>query len=86
MKKIALGLLFAVAICAGCASTYVIKLSNGEILTCVGRPKLDAQRNIWIYMDAAGQSNGVPAGRVNQIVPQSMDHDRSDQFSPARRN
>ena len=75
------GLLFAAALCAGCTTIYDIKLNNNEMITSKGRPKLDQKRNIWIYVDGSGQTNGIPAGRVNQIIPQSMDRDNSPDHS-----
>ena len=72
MKKIALGLLFAAVLC-GCSSTYDIRLSDSSVVTSKGKPKLDQQHNRWIFVDGFGHTNTIPAGRVVEVTPQSME-------------
>ena len=77
MKKIALGLLFAAVICAGCTTAYSIRLNDSMVITSRGKPKLDQEHNVWVYTDASGQTQAIPVGRVTQIAPQSMDKDKN---------
>ncbi len=77
MKNIVPVLVLIAAVGAGCHSTYDIRLNNGEVITSKGKPHLDKERNAWIYTDASGKVNGIPAGRVTQVAPQSMDNESS---------
>jgi hypothetical protein len=77
MKKIVPVLLLIVAVGAGCRSTYDIRLNTGEVITAKGKPHLDKEKNAWIYTDASGRLSGIPAGRVTQVAPQSMDDNSS---------
>ena len=57
------------ALCAGCTTTYNIKLNDSVVITAKGKPMLDQIRNRWVYVDASGQTNEIPAGRVLEISP-----------------
>ena len=83
MKNLFAVLVLAAVVCSGCHSTYNIRLSNGDIITAKGKPRLDKQRNAWVYKDASGQLNGIPAGRVSEVSPQSIDEDSKKQFIPS---
>jgi Bacterial protein of unknown function (DUF903) len=79
MKKITLVFLL-VAACAGCATRYNVHLSNGDVITAKGKPHLSKDKNVWLFTDASGRTNGIPSGNVTAISPQSMDNDFSTQF------
>jgi hypothetical protein len=64
-------LLLALALCAGCASRYVITLDNGEVITTLGKPKYDETRNGFFYTDVSGNPSYVSQLRVHQIAPKS---------------
>jgi hypothetical protein len=75
MKNFFVVLLFVAIVCAGCRTRYDIRLNNGEVITAKGRPHLDKDRTAWIFTDASGKQNAVPAGRVTEVSPQSIDTD-----------
>jgi ABC-type Fe3+-hydroxamate transport system substrate-binding protein len=83
MKTAIFVFLLAVAVCAGCATRYNLTLSNGEIITAKGKPHLNAAKNTYIYKDATGQTNFIPAANVTQIAPASMGDDSPTKFNPA---
>jgi Bacterial protein of unknown function (DUF903) len=63
--------LFALALCAGCSTHYNIKLTNGEVITSRGKPKLDKDKNGYFFTDASGNPDYISLGRVEEIEPQS---------------
>ena len=62
-------MLTAVVFC-GCASQYVLKLSNGMEVTSAGKPHLKG--GYYYCKDAQGHQIPVPQGRVIAIEPASM--------------
>lgn len=80
MKKIALVLLLAVFVCAGCATRYNISLTNGDVITARGKPKYDQAKGGFLYKDGQGQPAFVSGGRVREVAPASMSND--SQFLP----
>jgi hypothetical protein len=72
MKKVFPILLAALALCAGCATRYDITLTNGDVITALGRPHLDSSRQRYTYKDAEGRPAAVPAMRVKEVGPSSM--------------
>jgi hypothetical protein len=62
------------AICAGlicgCASQYVMKLSNGTQIITANKPKLKGAT--YYYKDATGKVNTLPQSRVVEVEPASM--------------
>jgi uncharacterized protein YcfL len=72
MKNLFFLCLFVV-VCAGCRSNYDIHLNNSQVITAKGKPHLDKERNAWVFTDASGQVSAIPAGRVTEVSPQSMD-------------
>ncbi len=84
--KSALWLLTVLTLCAGCASHYNIKLTNGEVITSRGKPKLDKDKNGYYFTDAAGNPDYISLGRVEEIQPQSWKKkydEKSSNFLPA---
>jgi Prokaryotic membrane lipoprotein lipid attachment site len=70
MKKPAVLLLVAALVLSGCASSYVIKLRNGNEVVCPSKPKLEG--NFYHIKDAKGGDHYIPTGRVMEIEPASM--------------
>jgi hypothetical protein len=77
---LALVFLAAIFLTTGCHSSYNIYLTNGMVLTSVGKPAYDKQRGIYIYTDAAGNKHKASAGSVTQISPSSMSQDNPYSF------
>ena len=70
MKKLALPLLIGSLALSGCASQYVIKLTNGNEITSASKPKLKG--STYSFKDAKGQEHFISQGRVYEIEPASM--------------
>ena len=70
MKQVALPLLVGLLTLTGCASQYVIKLTNGTEITSEGKPRREG--GAYVFKDAKGEEHLVPAGRVREIEPTSM--------------
>lgn len=70
MKILVLPLLIGLLALSGCASHYVMKLTNGAEITTVGKPRLKG--NTYCFKDAKGQEHFVSRGRVHQIEPASL--------------
>lgn len=56
-------------LCAGCVPRYKITLTNGNMITTRGKPKLDPENNVYRFKDAQGNPSYVPAFRVKEIAP-----------------
>jgi uncharacterized lipoprotein YajG len=70
MKKLAIPLLAGLLMLSGCASQYVIKLTNGNEITSATKPRL--QGSVYYFKDAKGEDHMVSRGRVLEIEPTSM--------------
>jgi hypothetical protein len=70
MKKFALPLLAGLLVLSGCASQYVIKLTNGNEVTSSTKPRLEG--NVYRFKDSNGVEHVVQRGRVREIEPTSM--------------
>ena len=80
MKRISL-LLLGLLACSGCASQYVMKLSNGMQITTPSKPKLKG--STYYYKDATGKENKISQSRVLEILPASMAKEEKGRFKPA---
>jgi hypothetical protein len=69
-------------IVSGCSHTYVMKLQNGMQLTTASKPKL--QNGVYVYKDALGRDQYVPAGNVREIEPASMAQEEQGKFKPGK--
>lgn len=54
---------------AGCVPRYKITLTNGNMITTRGKPKFEAENNVYRFKDARGEPSYVPAFRVKEIAP-----------------
>ncbi len=54
----------------GCATPYVLKLTNGSEITTPARPRL--KDGVYYFKDANGQEHSVLAARVREVAPASM--------------
>jgi hypothetical protein len=69
-KGLALSLLAGLLALSGCASNYVIQLSNGSEITTASKPQL--KDGAYHFKDAKGQEHILSVGRVREIAPASM--------------
>lgn len=61
--------LLALSLC-GCAHQYVMKLTNGQQVTCPGKPKLKGA--YYCYKGPHGEEEAIPQSRVLEVEPASM--------------
>jgi hypothetical protein len=64
-RKFAFALLVSLVSLCGCAHQYLMKLSNGDRLVSVTKPKLQATN--YYFRDASGQEHVIPQSRVAKI-------------------
>jgi hypothetical protein len=79
-NMLTLALVGGLLLLCGCASTYVITLSNGARITTSGKPKY--KNGCYYYTDQSGRRGYVPGGRVREVAPASMAEDESPNFKP----
>ena len=65
---VALALLL-VLLSSGCARRYAMTLSNNNVITTKGRPKLNQAETAFHYTDLAGEKGSIPRFRVKEIAP-----------------
>jgi hypothetical protein len=70
MKKLALPLLAGALVLSGCASSYVIKLTNGTEITTPSKPRREG--GAYVFKDAKGEEHAVAVTRVREIAPASI--------------
>ena len=63
-------LLVGLMLLAGCAHTYVMKLSNGTQITTATKPT--CKDGIYYFKDAKGEEHAIAAARVREIAPASV--------------
>jgi hypothetical protein len=81
MRKLNLILCLGALTLCGCATHYVMKLSNGMTVTTPNKPKLKGSN--YYFKDATGQMNVVAQSRVLEIEPASMVQEEN-KFTPAQ--
>jgi hypothetical protein len=67
MKKLILSLTLSALACGGCASNYVMKMSNGTQMETASKPKLKGSNYYW--KDAKGREQITPQSKVHEILP-----------------
>lgn len=77
-------LLLSLVFFAGCASSYNIVLSNGRVITTSSKPKLNEQKNRYVFKDAQGRQMEVSPLVVREITPTSMAEKSPFQTNPSR--
>ena len=70
--------MLAVALCAGCRSTYKMTLNNGEVVTSRGKPQYDASKGSWTYTDGEGKKQVISAVSVRNVQPSSWKYSEDD--------
>lgn len=70
MKKFfLLPLLLSLLALCGCAHQYVMKLSNGMVISTPSKPKLKGAN--YYFKDATGREHAIAQSRVSVIEPSS---------------
>jgi hypothetical protein len=77
--KLALGLLASLTVLCGCAHQYLMKLSNGDQVVSLSKPKL--REHNYYFTDSEGVAAAVPQSRVVKIETISVV--KQDQKPPA---
>lgn len=80
MKRLALLLGFGPLLLSGCAHQYVMKMTNGVQITTASKPVL--KNGMYVYKDAMGNQQTMPAGRVVEIQPASMAKSDKEPYKP----
>jgi len=76
MKRLRFLFLLAMASAlAGCANSYMMRLSNGSKIISANKPKL--QNGYYMYKDARGEKHYISQARVFEIAPASMTENES---------
>jgi hypothetical protein len=63
-------LLIGLLVLTGCATPYVLRLTNGSEILTPGKPQLKG--GIYYFKDANGERHAVMAASVREIAPASM--------------
>lgn len=84
MKLLSFIFLVVLLACAGCASRYDMKLTDGTIISTRGKPHVDATRHVIYFKDAMGRTNAIPEFRVVEVAPHSamVKDDETKKFNP----
>jgi len=82
MKLFAALLLSGAVLCCGCSRRYTITTNSGSQIGTRGKPRLE--NGVYVYKDAQGQQQRMPAGRVREIAPSSMVEGPSDRYPGAK--
>ncbi len=69
MKSWLLAILLGATLLTGCASRYVITLTNGRQVVAAAKPRLDGFN--FVFTDPAGRTNSIPSTEVRAIAPAS---------------
>jgi len=80
MKKLFLSLIVLPAL-AGCSHHYILTLNNGSRIDSPGKPHREG--TYYVYKDAHGEKQYIPAARVSEIAPASMAKESKMQFTPS---
>ena len=67
MKHLLIALLCATVL-AGCSSEYIISTNDGQMITTDSKPKLDPDSGRYIFKDAEGLEQAIPATSVKQVI------------------
>ena len=67
----------------GCRSQYEITTRSHNKISCIGKPVYDHAHEIYLYKDANGVTQVIPALNVSTIGP--YERDSRDKFTPAQR-
>jgi hypothetical protein len=79
MKKSLLSFLLSTLVCAGCAVHYDITQTNGMVITAIGKPHLDKEKERYLFKNAKHEQDSIPRIKVIRIAPHSMSSQK-DQF------
>jgi hypothetical protein len=80
--KLALTLLVSLAVLCGCAHQYLMKLSNGDQVISLSKPKL--QGTNYLFTGGEGVGYVIPQSRVVKIVAVSVVKEEQKPLSPAK--
>jgi hypothetical protein len=69
MKRLFPLLLLIPMLFAGCASHYVVALTNGHRVMAAEKPRLEGFN--FVFTDLNGRTNSIPSTRVRAITPAS---------------
>jgi hypothetical protein len=78
MKKL-IAIVCLTGLLVGCKSSYDVTLNNGMQFTGVSKPKLNREKNVYVFRNASGRSFTIPEARVRTIEPHATA--REKQFS-----
>ncbi|MEY2407954.1 MAG: hypothetical protein QOF48_624 [Verrucomicrobiota bacterium] len=59
----------AVVLISGCAPRYQLTLTNRQVVTTHGKPKVDKDRGLVSFTDAEGKKQVIPLFTVRTIEP-----------------
>jgi hypothetical protein len=68
MKKV-IAIIFVAILVAGCRSSYDVTLTNGMQFTGVTKPKLEREKGVYVFNNAAGKNFAIPETRIRTIEP-----------------
>jgi hypothetical protein len=80
-RKLALTLLVSLALLCGCAHEYLIKISNGDQVISLSKPKLQESR--YHFTGETGEQYVIPQSRVVKIETISVVKESKKPSSPA---
>jgi hypothetical protein len=83
MKRSSLLWLVILVCLCGCARHWVITLTNGSQIDSKGKPH--RKDTYYVYKDALGREQRIPAGRVQEVGPASMVTEEKPAFNPGPR-
>lgn len=81
-RKLVLTLLVSVTVLCGCAHQYLVKLSNGDQIISLSKPKL--QETSYYFTDGEGVECVIPQNRVVKIETVSVVKEEGKPLSPAK--
>ena len=80
--NLALTLLVSLAVFCGCAHEYLMKLSNGDQIISISKPKLHGTN--YHFTSGEGVEYAIPQGRVVKIKAVSVVKEEEKPLSPAK--
>ncbi|MGO8764240.1 MAG: YgdI/YgdR family lipoprotein [Limisphaerales bacterium] len=68
-----LALALGATLLGGCASNYVVVLTDGQRLTAVRKPSLVESNGkfAFVFVDSQGNTNSIPSAQVRAVAPAS---------------